>query len=298
MELGYSSRTMTLRSVFHLGLTLALFTSAQAQLAATLRVNKRQYLAGEPVMAVVTVTNHAGQNLTFAGDGRNQWLNFVVKDSKGNPVNSKGRAIFGKMTVKAGQTMAREVDLSEHFKLDQPGGFSTSAVIRMPGSVGDGTSTNRVTFNQSPGRLFWSQTVGIAGGSGETRQFRILNFSGDLRNQIYAQIRNERTGQYVRTFLLGDVLTLREPLATVDNKQRMHVMFLATPTMWVHCEVDTDGRLVNRGIHQRASSGDPRLVTLSDGSVRVSNSIRYDPKLAAESKAKIRKASDRPPIAY
>ncbi len=289
---------MILRSVLHLGLTLALFTSAHAQLAATLRVNKRQYLAGEPVMAVVTVTNHAGENLTFAGDGRSQWLNFVVKDANGNPVNAKGRSTFGKMTVKAGQTMAREVDLTEHFKLEQPGGFSASAVIRMPGSVGDGTSTNRIAFNQSPGRLFWSQTVGIGGGSGTTRQFRILNFSGDLRNQIYAQIRDERTGQNVRTFLLGDILTLRKPLASVDNKQQMHVMFLATPTMWVHCQVDTDGRLVSRGIHQRTDSGDPQLVTLGDGSVRVANSIPYNAKLAAESQAKIRKASDRPPIAY
>ncbi len=277
---------------------MVLFTSAHAQLAVALQLNKKQYLAGEPVMAVVTVTNHAGQLLTFASDGRTQWLNFIIKDSRGNPIYPKGRGVFGKMSVKAGETMAREIDLAQHFNLSQPGSFSASAVIRMPDGIGDGASTNRVSFNQSPGRLFWSQTVGVLGRSGETRKFRLLNFAGDLRNQIYAQVVNERTGQYVRTFLLGDVLTLRAPLATVDNKQRMHVMFLATPTMWVHCEVDTDGRLVSRGIHQRTDSGDPQLLTFGDGTVRVANSIPYDPKAAAEAKGKIRKASDRPPIPY
>jgi hypothetical protein len=75
-------------------------------------------------------------------------------------------------------------------------------------------------------------------------------------------------------------------------------MFLATPSMWVHCVVDTDGNLVNRQIHQRGPQGDPQLLTLGDGTVQVANSIPYDPKAAAELRAKIRKASDRPPVPY
>jgi hypothetical protein len=64
--------------------------------------------------------------------------------------------------------------------------------------------------------------------------------------------------------------------------------------MWVHCQIDTDGKLVERQIHQRGAQGDPQLLTFGDGTVRVSNSIPYDQKAAAEAKAKLRKASDRP----
>ncbi len=135
----------------------------------------------------------------------------------------------------------------------------------MPGDNTQGTSTNRVFFNQSPGRLYWSQKVGIPGRSNQTREFRLLNFAGDSKSQIYAQIVDGRTGQFVRTFLLGDVLMLRKPLATVDRQQRMHVMFLATPTMWVHCVIDTDGKLDDRQIHQRGPQGDPQLLTFGDG---------------------------------
>lgn len=279
-------------------LALAFAGAGNAQLATNLRLSKKLYVTGEPVIAVVTITNHAGRPLTFASDGRMQWLDFILKDNHGETVSAKGRAVFGKMTIKAGESLAREVDLTRHFQLSESGNFSAAAVVHMPGDAGDGSSTNRVLFSQTPGALYWSQKVGIPGKPGQTRDLRLLSFSGEDRAQIYAQVIDGLTGQNVRTFLLGDILTLRKPLATVDRQQRMHVMFLATPTMWVHCEVNTDGKLVSRQIHQRAAQGDPQLLTFADGTVRVSNSIPYDQKAAAEAKAKIRKASDRPAITY
>ena len=269
---------------------------AHGQLSATLTLSKNQYLAGEPVVATVNITNYAGKELTFYGDGRMQWLTFIVKNSHGEEATPKGRAAFGKMSIKAGASMARQVDLSQIFYLSEPGNFSATAVIHMPGSIGEGTSSNRVLFNQSPGAPYWKQKVGIAGKSGQTREFRVINFSGDDKAQIYAQVIDGRTGQNVRTFMLGEVLMLRKPLVTVDRQQRLHVMYLASPTMWVHCEVDTDGKLVSRQIHQRGPQGDPQLLTFADGTVRVANSIPYDEKAAAEARAKVRKASDRPPI--
>lgn len=289
---------MIIRSFSILTLAIALISAANAQLATSLSLTKQQYLAGEPVVAVVTITNHAGRELTFSNQGRMSWLDFIIKDGRGNSVTPKGVSQFGKMTIKAGESLSTKVDLSSSFVLTEQGNFSVSAVIHLPDSSDQGTGTNRATFSQSPGRLYWSQAVGISSRPGQTRQFRLLNFSGDQKNEIYAQIVDDRTGQLVRTFLLGEVLMLRKPVATVDRQQRMHVMFLATPTMWVHCEIDTDGKLVNREIHQRGSQGDPQLLTFGDGSVRVSNSILYDPKAAAEAAAKIRKASDRPANTY
>jgi hypothetical protein len=289
---------MISRNLPMLAALLLCAASAQAQISATLRIGKKQHLAGEPVIAVVTITNYSGRELVFQSDGRFQWMDFIVKKSNGNPVNGKNRVLFGPMKIQAGQTMAREVDLTQHFQLSEPGNFSASAVIHMPGQPDSGSSTNRVFFNQTPGRIYWSQKVGLPGSSNHTRDFRIINFTGDTKTQIYAQIVDGMTGQFVRTFLLGDVLLLHKPLATVDRQQRMHVMFLATPAMWVHCVVDTDGRLVDRKIHQRGPQGEPQLLTFADGSVGVANSIPYDPKAAAEQRAKIRKASDRPDITY
>ncbi|MCX6867893.1 MAG: hypothetical protein NTV46_17090, partial [Verrucomicrobia bacterium] len=253
-------------------------SSAPAQIAVSIRLAKQQHLTGEPVMAVVTIINHAGRELDFHSDGRFQWLDFVVKNSNGTPVSTKSTTLFGAMKIAPGQSLSREVDLARQFQLGEPGNFSVAAVIRLPGDNTQATSSNRVFFSQSRGQLSWSQKVGISGRPNQTREFRILTFSGDSKSQIYAQIVDGHTGQVVRTFLLGDILMLRKPLATVDRQQRMHVMFLATPTLWVHCVIDTDGKLNNRQIHQRGPHGDPQLLTFGDGSVRVANSVPYDPK--------------------
>ncbi|TAG08418.1 MAG: hypothetical protein EAZ42_10715 [Verrucomicrobia bacterium] len=268
---------------------------ASAQISANLKLERQEYLAGEPVLATVTITNLAGRDLTFAGNGRIPWLIFILKDRKGGEVHARPNRQFGKMTIKNGQTVARKVDLSEHFFLTEAGNFNATASIRVtnPNAEDSGFSTNRVLFNQSPGRLYWSQTVGTQGGK-KTRNFRVLNFTGDLKNQLYAQILDGASGKMVRTFRLGEVIMMRKPTVTIDGKQRMHVMFLATPDMYVHCVVDADGRLVDRGLHQRGAYGDPQLVASGTGNVGVINSIPFDPKAAAEENAKIRKASDRP----
>ena len=282
--------------IFSLGLLLT--SGMQAQLSTSLKLSKKQYVAGEPVLAIVTITNHAGRPLTFASDGRTQWIDFMITDRHNEPVTRRGRNFFGSVTIRAGESQSRQFDLSQSYQLGEAGNFSVGALIHVPGSLTDGSATNRVLFNQSPGVPYWSQKVGIPSKPGQTREFRLLNFSGDEKAQIYAQVIDNRTGQNVRTFLLGDVLMLRKPLVTVDRQQRMHVMFLATPTMWVHCQIDTDGKLVERQIHQRGSQGDPQLITFADGAVRVANSIPYDPKAAAAARAAIRKTSERPTVTY
>lgn len=54
---------------------------------------------------------------------------------------------------------------------------------------------------------------------------------------------------------------LRKPMVTLDGERRMHVMFLGTPSMWVHSQINTDGQLVKRELHQSPPrrSGDDGL---------------------------------------
>lgn len=277
---------------------LACTLPASAQIAASLRVSRKMHLAGEPVMAVVTVTNHAGKTLVFQSDGRVPWLSFAIKNSNGNTAQTIQSSLFGPMKIEAGQTLAREVDLSQHFHLADPGNFSASASIREPQEGMVFTTTNKVFFTLSTGRTHWSQKVGTSRGSSATREYRLIQFTDDSKSYLYAQICDGSGTRPLHTFRLGEALMLRRPLVTVDGKQNMHVLFLGTPTMWVHSIVDFNGRLLGSQIHQRGPVGDPQLIASGNGSVRVVNSIPYDPKAAAQEKAKIRKATDRPNITY
>lgn len=269
----------------------------QAQLATSLSINKKNYVAGEPVIAEIIITNHAGRDLTLASSRELPWLAFIVTNSRGNPVNTRKLNVFGAMNIKSGESLAKQVDLAEFFLLDNEGNYAVSALVRDPSKLAEGASTNRMLFNLNPGRTYWRQKLGVSSDKGsQSREFKLLTFSNGQKSQLFAQVIESETGMKLRTFLLGDALMLRKPMVTLDKAQRMHVMFLSTPTMWVHCQVSADGHLVDRKIHERASQGDPVLMAYGDGSVRVVNSIPYDPAAVAEEKSMIRKASDRPPI--
>lgn len=275
---------------------LTFCTLAQAQLATSISMNKREYVAGEAVIAEVIVTNHTGQELTLAGNQQQPWLTFVVTNNQGNPVSIAKPNTFGAMKIKAGESLAKQVDLTEYFMLYSQGNYAVSASITDPQKRFSSASTNRVLFNLTPGRTYWSQKIGISDDKKvtETREMKLLTFSNGKKNQIYAQVADGASGIPLRTFLLGDMLMLRKPMATLDGERCMHVMFLSTPSMWVHCQIDTDGKLVKREIHQTAPKGDPVMMAYGDGSVRVVNSILYDPVAVAKERSKVHKVSDRP----
>lgn len=277
-------------------ISLIFSTATQAQYIARLVLNKKQYVAGEAVLATVSITNHSGVEQIFANDGRVPWLDFIIRTSSGNPVSPQATNKFGAMKIAAGQTLAREVDLSKMFLLGSSGNYSVSAVVRPPGKA-DATATERVRFSQFAGTTIWSQKIGIMGGD-RTRQYRLIQFANSQRTHAYVQVNDTLSGRSIATYPLSEMITLRRPVTTLDQHQRMHTLFLATPSAFVHCCVDSDGRLISRQVHTRAAAGDPRLVTSPDGSVMVANSIPYDPAAAAKQRATIRKASDRPPVAY
>jgi hypothetical protein len=288
------TRFLTVAAIF-----LCPLVDVRAQLATSLNLSKKTYVAGEPVIAEIIVTNHSGRELTLASTRELPWLSFVVTQSNGNPVTTRKLNAFGAMKIKAGESLAKQVDLTEFFLLNGQGNYAVSAVVRDPRGGIQGSSTNRILFSLNPGRTYWSQKIGVQSALADgTREMRVLTFSNGQKSQLYAQVVDGRTGVPVRTFLLGDALMLRKPMVTLDGNQRMHVMFLATPSMWVHCQVSADGKLVARDLHQRAPQGDPVLMAYGDGSVQVVNSVIYDPKAVEEARSKIRKATDRPEIPY
>lgn len=269
----------------------------QAQLASSISLNKKNYLAGEAVIAEVIITNHSGEELTLASTRESPWLSFVVTNSVGNPVTTRKLNTFGAMKIGVGQSLAKRVDLTEFFLLQSQGNFAVTAVIRDPQGKVTSSSTNRILFNLNPGRTYWSQKFGVSNDLGsENREMKLITFSHDQKTQLYAQVIDGNTGVPMSTFALGEALMLRKPMVTLDSAKRMHVMYLATPSMWVHSQVTADGNLAARDIHQRAAQGDPILMAYGDGSVRVVNSIPYDEKAAEEERKKIRKATDRPDL--
>jgi len=273
-------------------LTLGGSGLAAAQVDVQVRLEKRVLLGGEPVQAVVTITNRAGRDLTFSGSETLSWLDFVVKDSRDQPVAMLGRPVFPAVSIGAGQSVARRMEISRLFRLSELGNYAVTAVVREPGDPRDAYLSNRETFNVTTGRLLWSQKVGTGKGN-EQREFRLINFNAGQRSELYVQIADARLNQALSTFTLGEVLTFRQPMTAIDGQRQMHVMHLVTPTLWIHTCISPEGVVVTREMFLRGGS-DPQLFTLADGSVQVQGGILHDPAAQEQADGRIRNLSERP----
>ena len=90
-----------IRSLLSAAILLCPLADLQAQLATSLSLNKKTYVAGEPVIAEIIVTNHSGRELTLASSRALPWLSFVVTNTRGNPVPTRQLNRFGAMKIKA-----------------------------------------------------------------------------------------------------------------------------------------------------------------------------------------------------
>jgi hypothetical protein len=273
-------------------------SNASAQLGVNIRMNQSQYLAGEAMLVTVTITNHTGTDILLANQGRTPWLDMVVKKANGQPATSLGRANFGGVKIAAGQSMSKTIDVAGMYHLREPGTYSVSALVRSAGAETGGFISNRLLFNCANVRPDWSQKVGVPGQPGKVHEFRVINFTNSRRSLLYTQVIDSKTGISLQTLNLGEALLFRKPQAAVDRTQTLHVLYLATPELYVHARVDVQGRFVGRELHKRGGGGDPKLMSFADGSVKVAGSILYDAKAAAAERSRIRKISERPPYTY
>lgn len=271
---------------------LAMAAVAGAQVDVQVRLERRTLMAGEPVQALVTITNRAGRDVSFSGSGGLSWLDFVVKDGRDQPVAMLGRPSFPPVTIPAGQTVARRMEVSRLFRLTELGNYALTAVVREANDPRSAYLSNRETFNVTAGRTVWSQKIGT-GQSSELREYRLVNFGASQKNELYVQIVDPRYNQPLSTFSLGEVLMFRQPQVAVDGQRNLHVMHLVTPTLWVHTVVSPDGAVTGRSMFLRTGS-DPLMTTQANGSVEVSGGQLFDPQAEQQARGKIRNLSERP----
>lgn len=271
---------------------------AAGQVSVDLKFAKTNFLNGEPIPITVSLTNLTGRELVFQGTRDSAWIDFIVNSTRGVPLTSVNKPTFGAVKIPSGKTMARTVDLNQFFAFRELGNFSVYAIVRLPGQGTAGYQSRRHLFTVASAAPYWSQVVGVPGRPGLTHEHRLIQFSGDTKNQLYAQVANAKTGQVLRTHHLGEVLMFRKPTVTVDGDLNMHVLYLITPTFWGHARVDAHGKFLGRDLYKPSDVGDPQLAKNGAGKVIAVGGIPYDPKAEAERRAKERKASDRPDFIY
>lgn len=290
------------RRILPLVLALGAFacaTTAQAQIRLSMKMSASQYVAHEPVLATVTITNHAGRDLLIfsegVGRGSISWLDFSVSSGR-NSLTPRTKLSFKAVTIPAGRSISKTIDLTGLYRVTEAGNFRAFATVRLPDG-GGAFNSNSVPFNVTKGKMVFQQRVGDPKGR-SVREFQLSIHNSSQKSSLYAHVIDIRTGRTLQAFRMGDLISYKKPKARVDRKNVLHVLYLAAPNTYAHGRVTPDGKYLGTVYFKPAPGSKPALATFGSGDVVVSGGITYDPKAERQQRGQIRKLSERPALTY
>lgn len=279
---------------FLLLLTLAIST-AQAQYATNLTLQKNSFLLNEPVLAFVTITNRSGADVIVGGVGARPWMQFQFEDDTGRVLAPVSIGSKNPITLKAGQTTQHTVEIEGAAATGSLGTYYTKGSVYHP-PTGQYYTTNRARLAVTDAKPAFDQAFGVPKGfrdAGRARRYQAIIFRDIDSVTLYARVTDDRTQDNLSTRLLGPIMTSIQPQMAIDAKNFFHLLFMAQPTIFCHTVVNPDGSIRRRAYYKDIEGSRPTLVMTSAGAEVVGGEF-FDPAKAPEPNKGIRKSSERP----
>ena len=242
----------------------------RAQIQVDLKLSRTSYIMYEPLIATVTVTNNAGRDITLADEDGKQWFNVEVNHLGGMMIPPYAPDYkLHPLTVPAGQSLQRKIDLTPLFPIREQGTHRARANIYFA-DLDRYFYSNFVTFDLTDGKLLWRQDVGVPGSSDDIRQVSLLTHQLVDRLLLYARVRNEAGTEVYTTQSLGRlILTGHEPQELFDRNNTLHVMHEAIPGTYFYTQISINGERLDQKVYVRAGTSRPMLVKNPSGEVSV-----------------------------
>lgn len=274
------------------GAFFALFAATTfAQVQVDISMKRALYIAYEPVLVNVTITNLSGDELQLRDADHKKWFSFQVETLDGRPIPPvDGTYSNEPLVLGAGQKITRSVNLTPLFPISEFGSYRIRASVFL-------AQTNR--FYSSPslnievtdGRPIWQKTVGVPG-LGTTRAISLIAHRLPNSNQLYIRIEDPEAGIVYCTHQLGRLLSFGAPNILLDQQNRAHVLQNSAPKVFIYSVIGLNGEVIERKTFNEITSR-PSLRRGSDGSVLITGGQIYDPS-APVPEATLPSLSDRP----
>ena len=269
--------------------------AAEAQVQVDLKFKRLQYIAYEPVVATVAITNLAGRDIELHDADGQSWLGFEVTGSEEQPIAPlSGANREPPLRIQAGQRVTRQIDLTPLYPVHEFGGYHVRTNIYFADLGKFFYSVSRV-FEVTDARPIWQQSVGIpagAGASGDVRTYSLMTNRFPDHTSLYVRVQDKDTGVVYATYSLGRTVSLEQPQAEIDRANQLHVLHCAAPRAWSYARIGLNGQLLTHSSFMETRTR-PRLVHSGNGEIAVHGGTVETPAQSSGSKAP--KLSARPP---
>ena len=133
--------------------------SAQGQIQVDLKFKRLQYIAYEPVLATVTITNLAGRDMELRDDGEQPWFGFEVTANEGRTLAPLPHPPEPPLQIAAGASVTRKINLTPLFPITDLGVYHVRANVFFA-DLNKFFYARAKVFEVTSARPIWRQTVG------------------------------------------------------------------------------------------------------------------------------------------
>jgi hypothetical protein len=274
---------------------LVFVSAANAQIQVDLKFRRLQYIAYEPVVATVAITNLAGRDIELHNADSQSWLGFELAGSEEQPIAPLSVANpEPPLKVAAGQRVTRQIDLTPLYPVHEFGTYHVRTNVYFADLGKFFYSPTRV-FEVTDARPIWQQTVGVpdgVAGSSEVRTYSLMTNRFPDHTSLYVRVQDKDTSVVYATYSLGRTIAFEQPQAEIDRANQLHVLHCAAPRVWSYARIGLNGELLEHSSFMETKTR-PRLVHSGNGEITVRGGMVETPAQSSRSTAP--KLSARPP---
>ena len=219
--------------------------AANAQIQVQLKFSRLQYIAYEPLLATVTITNLAGRDIDLNNDAGERWIG-------------------------AGQTVTQKINIASLYPIQDLGTYHVRAHVYFS-DLGRYFYSQTKVVEVTDARPIWKQSVGIPASSeaaGDARTYSLMTNRFADHTSLYVRVEDEHRGVVYATYSLGHVISFDEPHAEIDRQNRLHVLHCSAPRAWSYAIIGLNGQLLSHSTLLETKSR-PHFKRTADGEVAV-----------------------------
>jgi hypothetical protein len=284
-----------IRLTFLTSSVFLLATTAEAQIQVDLKFKRLQYIAYEPVVATVAITNLAGREIELHDADGQSWLGFELSGSEEQPIAPlSGAKAEPALKIAAGQRVTRQINLTPLYPVNEFGAYHVRTNVYFA-DLGKFFYSGTRVFEVTDARPIWQQTVGVpegTAGSGEVRTYSLMTNRFPDHTSLYVRVQDKDRGVVYATYSLGRTLSSEQLQAEIDRANQLHVLHCAAPRAWSYARVGLNGELLEHSSFMETKTR-PRLLHSANGEIAVRGGVIEAP--ARNSASKVPKLSARPP---
>jgi len=257
---------------------VCLFATAvgRAQISVEVALDQETYLANEPLIAKVRISNASGQTIRMGMPA--DWLTFIISARDNLIVTQRGPVpVEGEFKSESSTTVIKRVNLEPYFNLGQSGRYSVVAVVRIP-EWDQVFSSRPKDFNVTGGAKLWETSFGVPSPgktnvSPEVRRY-VLQQAAHVKDiRLYFRLTDEGGAQTYRVLTLGKMTSFSHPEPQLDRESNLHVLFQTSARGFNYSVITPDGELKTRQVYDYSDTR-PILHAEENGNISVNGGIR------------------------